>query len=242
MDLRGGKRRAVWAWMAVASIAGACAPEQGEPEAASAARAPLRTVGTDGPDHLFGGDGDDYLAGGEGADVLTGGAGRDELIAGGGRDVVVVLDACELARGEILDGGPGDDVLYAPMGADELRARGVTVEGFERVVSFDASALGCDPTTCRCAAPFIPGTSAGADPCDMRALTAEGIDTRELRAACEDFLANATSMVFDLPDSPTAADMEAMIALDPPPRGGGRDPPSTRGARVRSDRSRVAER
>lgn len=87
-----------------------------------------------GPAALIGGDGDDWIAGGAGADLILPGSGADRVLAGPGDDRVVVYDACELQPGEILDGGAGEDTLVIPVPLEALRARGLLIFGFEKVV------------------------------------------------------------------------------------------------------------
>jgi Ca2+-binding RTX toxin-like protein len=69
-------------------------------------------------DALWGGLGDDVLEGGDGADTLMPGAGIDAVYGGAGDDAIVILAACELTSGKLLEGGGGTDRLVLPPGLD----------------------------------------------------------------------------------------------------------------------------
>lgn len=108
------------------------------------ANAALRAYGGPGADalngsrtrtaELRGGPGADLLVGGNGNDFLAPGGDPDFVVAGAGNDTVVLHHRCEIAASLFLDGGLGTDTLVTPIPVHELRARGVIVASFERVI------------------------------------------------------------------------------------------------------------
>jgi hypothetical protein len=105
--------------------------------------------GDAGADELRGGPDDDELDGGDDADTLIPGSGLDTVLGDDGDDVIVILHACELESGEVLNGGSGTDRLLLPAGMDlsDLTTAGVTVLGIESTAEVDPYAYGvsdCD--------------------------------------------------------------------------------------------------
>lgn len=96
----------------------------------------LILTGRDG-DHIFGGRGDDWIATTGGDDLIHPGRGRDIVVAGKGDDVVFIMNGCEVERGDYFHGGTGRDTLITPVGLRSLKAAGVVVRGFERVIVTD---------------------------------------------------------------------------------------------------------
>jgi len=92
-----------------------------------------RLDGGSGDDRLEGGSGDDELRGGSGSDRLEPGPGRDAVEGDDGDDVIVLVDPCELARGESIDGGPGHDILLSPLSQAELADEGIDMRDVEEV-------------------------------------------------------------------------------------------------------------
>ncbi len=91
-----------------------------------------------GNDSLTGGVNGDVLSGAEGNDELVGGGGADRLAGGDGDDVLVV-NAGDVASGEVYDGGANSDTLRITASANFT---GVLFNSIERL-SFD----GASPVT-----------------------------------------------------------------------------------------------
>lgn len=120
-------------------------------------------VAESGSDALHGGDGNDTLWGGPGLDELFGdgdddvlvlGSGGGSAFGGAGNDVLVLVDACELDTGLLLDGGEGEDTLALPagLGVVELEVLGVSLAAIETFVVADPLVYGASD----CAPEAVP--------------------------------------------------------------------------------------
>lgn len=85
-------------------------------------------------DWVWGGNGDDEIDGWDGDDRIFPGPGLDTVHGGFGDDTIVLLSACEIEEGELLDGGPGYDRLESPLPQGQLEALGLILESIEEVV------------------------------------------------------------------------------------------------------------
>lgn len=175
-----------------------------------------RLEGGPGDDRLLAHAGDDDLNAGKGADLLIPGAGVDVAFGGEGDDLFVVMDACQVQRGERLDGGPGHDTLLTPLSLEELDSVGVDVVGFEMVRQFPADGFGCEPEKCDCGN-FEHGLRIRrAEMCDYSSpeyeLTPQ--ERADAEDACNAMLDELPTMLDTLPSVPTAADFEAMLPQD----------------------------
>jgi RHS repeat-associated protein len=83
---------------------------------------------------IFGGPGDDTISGGPGPVVVAPGSGVDHVSTGDGDDTFVLYSECEATPGKTLLANGGVNTLISPLSIDELRAHGLTVEGFEKVI------------------------------------------------------------------------------------------------------------
>ncbi len=83
---------------------------------------------------VYAGPGTDSVVGSSGDDTIYPGPGGSTILTGSGSDTVILLDACELTAGMVLDGGEGEDSLRSPLPTTELEALGITLRGFESVV------------------------------------------------------------------------------------------------------------
>jgi len=88
---------------------------------------------TDQEVEVLAGAGDDMIDLTASTDMVFPGPGLDDVSTGDGDDTVVILGACELEVGEVLDGGKGEDLLIAPTDACDLATRGVYALNFEKV-------------------------------------------------------------------------------------------------------------
>ncbi len=88
-----------------------------------------------GPGILYGGAGDDTFTAANGDNFVVPGPGRDTVATGTGNDTVAIYDVCELAGGyKNIDAGTGFDTLITPIPATELKARGISIANFERIL------------------------------------------------------------------------------------------------------------
>jgi RHS repeat-associated protein len=108
-----------------------------------ASSAPVRVFGGSGNDNIsgwfdgaqiYGGPGDDKISAGPGSVLIAPGGGVDDVSSGDGDDTFVLYSECEATPGKKLLAGGGFDTLISPLSIDQLRARGLTVEGFENVI------------------------------------------------------------------------------------------------------------
>lgn len=83
---------------------------------------------------IYGGSGDDSISAGPGSVLMAPGSGVDNVSTGDGDDTFILFSACEATPGKRLIANGGKDTLISPLSIDDLRARGVTVEGFENVI------------------------------------------------------------------------------------------------------------
>jgi Ca2+-binding RTX toxin-like protein len=93
--------------------------------------------GFGGTNLFFGGWGNDTIKAANGTNTVVPGPGVDTVALGTGDDTVYLFDACEVVSGKKLDAGTGFDTLYTPMPLADLRARGMTVDNFERIIVVD---------------------------------------------------------------------------------------------------------
>lgn len=93
--------------------------------------------GYGGTNLFFGGWGNDTINAANGTNTVIPGPGVDTVALGTGDDTVYLFDACEVVSGKKIDAGTGFDTLYTPMSLADLRARGMTVDNFERVIVQD---------------------------------------------------------------------------------------------------------
>jgi len=83
---------------------------------------------------IFAGPGDDVIAAGPGPVLLAPGSGADVVSSGDGDDTYILYAECEATPNKNLDAQGGYDTLISPLTIDELRARNITVNGFENVI------------------------------------------------------------------------------------------------------------
>jgi Ca2+-binding RTX toxin-like protein len=93
--------------------------------------------GYGGTNLFFGGWGNDTIKAANGTNTVIPGPGIDTVALGTGDDTVYLFDACEVVSGKKIDAGTGFDTLYTPMPLAELRARGMQVENFDRIIVQD---------------------------------------------------------------------------------------------------------
>lgn len=163
--------------------------------------------GKGGSDRLLGQDGDDILDGGEGADILFPGKGKDQSYGGAGDDILVVMDACQVEPGEILNGGSGTDVLISTVDAAQLVALGVSLHSIEEVRIVPSEVFNCD-AGCNCTESFPP---LDFQLCEFQGLEDEEVDLGALRSACKDFIGAIPSLIVQLPSAATDDDWYQLV-------------------------------